>query len=90
MKGQKGVMYWGVIVSFTLLLVAGAYITFVISLAKREVGDAPRQNMFICDMHGPLAPKYTLKLDIGSEKPIEYCSLCFHEKMKAAKGVKNA
>lgn len=61
------------------------YIAFCSLKAKVYVADLPRDTMFMCDVHGPVSSKRTLKLDILTGKPQEYCSLCFHDRMKAAK-----
>jgi hypothetical protein len=61
------------------------YLTVIIWAAKTSVDQAPRAPMFICPKHGPLMERYTLKLDVASGKPIDYCSICFHEKMKEAR-----
>jgi hypothetical protein len=70
-----------------LIIVAG-YLVYAVVSAKCEVDDAPRVDMFNCPKHGLIPAKYTLKLDVMTETPIEFCPMCFEDKMKAAKAGK--
>lgn len=75
----------GVAVMLFLLLVAGLYLSYVIMVAKDKVSSAPREDMYMCDKHGPIAKKHILKLEGYTEVPIEYCPICWQEKYNAAK-----
>jgi hypothetical protein len=68
-----------------VLVVAGVmYLAFVSHLAKDQVSAAPREDMFLCEVHGPIARRHVLKLEGYTEKPIEYCPICWRDKIKAA------
>lgn len=68
-----------------LVLIAG-YLLLIAVQAWYEVKDAPRVPMHLCEKHGAIPAKYTLKLSVPiAENPIEYCPMCFEDKMKRAK-----
>lgn len=71
------------LVSVLLLIVI--YLLCMVAAAFHEVKGQPRIPMFSCDKHGAVPVKYTLKLNVFSDQPIEVCPLCFEDKMKAAK-----
>ncbi len=71
-------------VGAVLLSIAG-YLLLVMLQAWFEVKDAPRVPMHLCPKHGAIPAKYTLKLDILAERPIDYCPMCWEDKVKAAK-----
>lgn len=76
----------GLIMLSVGILVCILYLVMVAVQAWYEVKDAPRVPMFLCDRHGAIPAKYTLKLNTPvTEKPIEICPMCFEQKMKAAK-----
>lgn len=78
-------MGWILVGGLVLVVVVCLYISAMARLAKTSIDAAPRAPMFICDIHGPMDKQYTMKLDVGTGQDIDYCSICFHEKMKAAK-----
>lgn len=75
-------MWW--VIGGVLVVLVG-YGVFLVLSAFHEVKDAPRVPMLSCQKHGLIPEKYTLKLETMSEKPIEYCPLCWEDKIKAAK-----
>lgn len=59
------------------IIVILLYIAYVYLRAKLEVKAAPREDMFMCDKHGAFRKRHLIKfLDM------EYCPLCFDEKMQ--------
>jgi hypothetical protein len=66
---------------FWISLSCGAgYFGYIILKGWSIIRMAPREPMFICDKgHGPL-PKSALINFMGED----YCSICFHQRMKAA------
>jgi hypothetical protein len=78
-------MWWAV--SLVLLAIVG-YLLYVVLQAWYETKDAPRVPMFLCPKHGAVPTKYTLKLNVFSDRPVEYCPFCMADKMKAAKAGK--
>lgn len=57
------------------------YIGYLILGAFLSVKTAPREEMFICDKHGPLRKQHVI-----SFAGIESCPICFHERMKTVEG----
>lgn len=56
------------------------YVLYVVLKGWFLVREAPRADMFICEKgHGPL-PKSALINFMGQD----YCSICFHQRLKAA------
>ncbi len=56
------------------------YVVWIVLFGWSVVRSAPREDMFICPKgHGPL-PKTALINFMGEE----YCSICFHQKIKQA------
>lgn len=64
--------------------VAAGYVGYVVFCAWYEVRYAPRVPMFMCSKHGPMRKENTIKFAIPGGEPIDYCSLCFHERLKEA------
>lgn len=68
---------WVLLVSAFLV---GGYLLWTILHSWLLVRGAPREDMFMCPKgHGPL-PKSALINFMGEE----YCSICFHNKMRQA------
>lgn len=67
-----------------VFLAIAVYLAITAFDAKYDVSTAPRMDMMVCDKHGPIPKKAVLHLSGLTEKPIEYCPLCFSDKMKAA------
>jgi len=69
-----------------ILLTIAGYLVLMAIQAWYEVKDAPRVPMMLCPKHGAVPEKYTLKLSVPiADKPIEYCPMCYEDKIKAAK-----
>lgn len=79
---MPGIIYWVGVVVITVLV----YVVYLVLVARSQVKDAPRVDMMVCQKHGAIPEKYTMKIDaLVTEKPIEVCPFCWEEKMKAAK-----
>jgi hypothetical protein len=88
--------YWWVIV-VVLLLALGGYVWAVINTAKQHVNSAPRMDMYMCDVHGPIPGKSTYVLFDGQEleqvsqdgrtirAQVRQCPICFESKIKEAR-----
>jgi hypothetical protein len=67
-----------------LLVVIVFYLFVVILEARDKVRNAPRANAFMCDVHGFIHEKLVLKLDMGQDKPVLQCPICFDQKYRKA------
>ena len=68
---------WIVIGILLIILVVGLYFLYVYVEAKLEVKASPREEMFMCDVHGAFRKKHVIKfLDY------EMCPRCFDQKLK--------
>ena len=67
------------IVVALFILGASGYLAYVIFSGWAEVKAAPREEMLMCDKHGPIRQNGTIDF-FGSR----FCGLCFHEKLSAA------
>lgn len=86
-------MFW--IIFITSAVVATVlYVALMFWAAKRDVSNAPKVEMFICDVHGPLPIGATLILfeDLAYETPegmktgpMRGCPICFENRIKIAK-----
>lgn len=56
------------------------YILWVVIQAWVDTKGAPRKEMFFCNIHGPMLKEHAISF-LGTDN---YCSICFHEKMRAA------
>lgn len=77
----------GLVVFLVLVLVV--FVGIVIE-AWLEVKAAPREEMVICQHHGPIRSSLLLKMPgFNKNDPLSgYCPLCFHETLqKAEKGL---
>ena len=75
----------------------GVYIWALITTAKQHVTNAPREDMFMCDVHGPIPGKATYVLFDGQEMEqvsqdgrtqralVRQCPICFEAKIKEAR-----
>lgn len=77
-------MHFVVLIVLLVLFVAG-YLGFCSYVAKASVSTAPRDDMFLCEKHGPIAKRHLFQLSGYTEKPISMCPICYDDKMKAAK-----
>lgn len=65
---------------FVVVFLFASYVVWLLLQGWSIVRGAPREDMFICQKgHGPL-PKSALINFMGEE----YCSICFHQKMRQA------
>lgn len=84
---------------YAVVLFGGVVIYFVLTAlaAKKSVIEAPTDDMFICEKHGPFRKNAVLTLfngaefetvegdaDEGKARPIHTCPLCFEEAYKQA------
>lgn len=85
------------------LIVVGLVVFVCSALAQGflETKLAPREPMFICAVHGPMAEKNTLlfqnydgvyvnpatKQEETRRGDHRYCAICFHERLKAAERI---
>lgn len=60
----------GLVILFYVL-----YIGWVYLASWLEVKNAPREEMFNCDTHGPIR-----KVHLITFMDVPYCPICFHEK----------
>lgn len=60
-------------------LVGCLYVLYLIVSGFLATKSAPRKPMLWCDKHGPVLEEYMIDF-MG----VKYCSICFHEKMRAA------
>lgn len=75
---------WGLILLGFCIACALVYVALVMYEAKRSVGDAPQQPMFVCDKHGPIQASALFRFEAGLSQPLEYCPLCFHDRVTEA------
>lgn len=75
-------LIWGSAVALAVLVLYGIYLYLD---ASTDVKNAPRDDMYVCDRHGPFPRKYVMKLDAGLQDPVDYCPFCFEDKMKEAR-----
>lgn len=85
------------VVLVMLGILALAYIGIILYSAKKDTASAPKREMFLCDVHGPIPPAATLTLFNGTEfdqefsdgrtirGPVRGCPLCFEDDVKKAK-----
>jgi hypothetical protein len=88
-------IYWLIAVLF--LSGIGVYVWALINTAKQHVSNAPREDMFLCDVHGPIPGKSTYVLFDGQEMEqvsedgrtiraqVRQCPICFEAKLKEAR-----
>ena len=88
-------IYW--LIAILFLSGIGVYVWALINVAKQHVSNAPREDMFICDVHGPIPGKSTYVLFDGQEMEqvsqdgrtqralVRQCPICFEAKLKEAR-----
>jgi len=74
-------IFLGVVVS------VGLYFLYVWFDVYAKVKMAPREEMFMCDKHGPIRKKHIIKFQIGPDDYVDYCPSCYHQKMSAAEKI---
>jgi hypothetical protein len=89
-------IYW-IIFGVLILLAVIVYAAAIINTAKQHVNTAPRDDMFLCDIHGPIPGKSTYVLFDGQEMEqvsedgrtiralVRQCPICFEAKIKEAR-----
>ena len=71
------------IIAGILILAGLGYLAYIGLEAYAEVKAAPREDMLMCEKHGPIRKNGTIDF-FGTQ----FCGLCFHDKMSAAeKGI---
>jgi hypothetical protein len=84
------------IVGAILFVLIVGYLLLCAWDARHTVSMQPRQEMFLCEKHGPLPIGATLVLFEGTmevvkpdgrvvKEPIRACPICFNQKIQAAK-----
>lgn len=83
---------------FLAVVLVVAYAWVLARMARTEVSRAPKKEMFLCDVHGPLPIEHTLQLfeglmELGTDqvngqpvrKAVRACPICMEDKLKQAK-----
>jgi hypothetical protein len=87
-------VYWNWIAAVTVVTIF-AYLAYLLLAARSVLDRAPHEDMFICDVHGPM-PRSTLirinqegfELEMNGHATrgeVDYCPLCFRDRIRTAK-----
>lgn len=77
-------LVWG------LLVASGSgilYCGYLLLVSYLEVKNQTRVPMFLCAKHGPISHEYLIKFQSSPDTWVEYCSLCFHERLTEAEKI---
>lgn len=81
--GDAMILGWIIRIVLGIVLLAGGYIGYTWLNAYLQTKAWPREPMFICDKHGPINKNYIIQFS-----GVDYCSLCFHEKLETAEKIR--
>ena len=87
-------LFWMCLIGAVLGLAVIIYLGLTVIAARLDVSHAPREEMFICDIHGPMSIKKTIILfedlevqytdGTSQREPLRSCPICFEEKIRLA------
>lgn len=82
-SGMKILIYILIVIAVLVVLGLG-YLGYMYFASYARMRMAPREEMFLCDKHGPIRKKHIIRFQIAADEFIEYCPRCYHARMSAA------
>ncbi len=85
-----------IVAAIVLCVLLAGYFLYLYVQAKSYIEDAPKKDMFVCDIHGAMPKDSVMYIDPDGldvtygEKPdqtgyIPQCGLCYEDRIRAAK-----